>query len=140
MSLFVSLLLAQAAGAATTPQRIPVDEMLEIPASEEVAEEIVVIGRELEKWKGGVYKQDGELRCRIKTSSGDEDVDAIRCGAMLRCFAPEVETMDRIAAMDIPRKERSEMMQAHAESLKPCLDAAHQAGMRFLAERRVGAK
>ena len=138
MGFLLPLLFAQAVAGA--PDRVPVDEMLAIPPSAEVAEEIVVIGRTMEKWKGGVYKQDGELKCRIKISSGDADVDAIRCGAMLRCVAPEVQTMDRIAALDIPRKERSEMLQAHMQSLTPCFDAAHEAGTRFLAERRVGSK
>ena len=134
MSVLASLLLAQSA-AAIAPPALPT---FDAPPSEAVAREIVVIGRKMKVWKGGIYKKGDRLACRIKVSSKDKDVDAIRCGAMLRCFAPEEAEFDRIAALDVPTKERNRMMQAHAESLTPCLDAAHEAGMRYLAESRAG--
>ncbi|GMM91884.1 hypothetical protein [Qipengyuania sp. MTN3-11] len=135
MSILASILLAQAA--ATAPPPLPT---FVTPPSEAVAEEIVVIGRKLDTWKGGIASQDGQIACRTKQSTGDEDVDAIRCGAMLRCFAPEVEEMNRLSALDVPAEERNRLMQAHAKTLVPCLDAAHKAGMRYLAEVRARAK
>ena len=138
MSLLASLLLAQAAAA--SPAALPPLPTFDAPPSEAVAEEIVVIGRRMEEWKGGLASKDGRLTCLTRKSSGDADVDAIRCGAMLRCFAPEQAEFARLAALDIPRKERDAKMQAHAETLVPCMDAAHEAGMRYLAESRAGAR
>lgn len=134
MSMIFSLLLAQAA-----PAVAPSTFDLAAPSSETVAEEILVIGRKLETWKGGVYKRDDKLTCRITQSTGDKDIDAIRCGAMLRCFAPETEAFDRIAASDVPEADRNRQMQALAEKLKPCVAAADEAGTRHLAERRAEA-
>ena len=138
MSILAALLLAQAATPAAVDPAAPSPlPAFDTPPSEAVAEEILVIGRKMAAWKGGVYKKDGRLACRIRESSGEDAVDAIRCGAMLRCFATEEAEFDRIAGLSLPTKERNRMMQALAQTLTPCLDAAHDAGMRFLAESRV---
>lgn len=110
------------------------------PTSQPVADEIVVISEKLEEWKGGVYNDEGQLKCRIKQSTGDPEIDAIRCGAMLRCFAPHREGFATIAASELSAEDKREQMQELAESLQPCLDKAHEAGIRYLAEQRAGAK
>ena len=141
MSILVSILLmAQSAAAPAAPATpSPLPTFVTAP-SEEVAEEIVVIGKKLETWKGGLAAQDGQLTCRTNQSTGDTEIDGIRCGAMLRCFAPEVPEMNRLSSLDVPTEERNRLMQAHAETLVPCLDAAHEAGVRYLAEVRARAK
>ncbi len=127
MSILVALLLAQAgANAAQLP-----------PPSAAVAENITVIGSRLDDWKGGVYKRDGKLTCRIEESSGDTEIDMIRCGAMIRCFTPMTETMDAVAQADLPTRERNRQLSHLAQSAQPCLDAAHKIGVRMLAEKRV---
>lgn len=142
MSILASILLfaqATAAPAAASATPPPLPTFVTAP-SEEVAEEIVVIGRKLETWKGGLSAQDGQLSCRTNRSTGDKEIDGIRCGAMLRCFAPEVPEMNRLSSLDVPTRERNRLMQAHAETLVPCLDEAHEAGVRYLAEVRARAK
>lgn len=134
MSFLAAFLVAQAAAVPATAPPLPV---FADPPTEKVAEEIVVIGRKLRTWKGGVYNRDGKLTCRIKKSTGDKDIDAIRCGAMLRCIAPAQMEFDRIAALDIPKTDRNRRMQALAERLQPCVEASHEAGMRYLAEARA---
>jgi len=109
------------------------------PPTEEVAEQITVIGKRLETFKGGVYKKDGKLTCRIAQSSGDKSVDMIRCGAMLRCYAPKAEELDTIAASNAPKAERNRKMQAVAEATLPCVEEASDAGVRMLAEERAPA-
>ena len=109
------------------------------PPTEAVAEQITVIGKRLKTWKGGVYKKDGKLTCRITQSSGDKDVDMVRCGAMLRCYAPKAEELDAIAASDAPKADRNRKMQAVAEATIPCVEEASEAGVRMLAEERVPA-
>lgn len=122
------VLMAQAATA-----DLPVPEG---PPSEAVSEQITVIGERLKTFKGGVYKKDGQLTCRIEASTGDEAIDMVRCGAMLRCFAPRAAELDTIAASDAPRAERNRRMQAIAEAAQPCLEEASAAGVRMLAEQR----
>lgn len=122
-------LLTQAAAA-----ELPVPQG---PPSEAVAAEIEVIGKQLETFRGGVYKKDGKLTCRIAKSSGDEAVDMVRCGAMLRCYAPKVEALDAIAASDAPKDERNREMQAIVAATQPCVTEASAAGVRMLAEQRV---
>ena len=128
------LLFAQAAAAPALPP-LP---MPETEPSAAVSEEIVVIGEAMKTWKGGVYKKDGQLACRIRKSSGDEAIDTIRCGAMLRCYAPIVPQLDAIAAMDLSREERSRRMQPVVETTVPCVEQASEAGIRMLAELRAG--
>lgn len=108
------------------------------PVSEEaIAREIVVIGRKLDDWKGGIYKKDGQLTCRIEQSSGDQAIDALRCAAMVKCYSPRVDELDRIASGDATRKARVAKMQAVAEEVKPCLESTEQEGIRLLAKARA---
>ena len=108
-----------------------------VAPDEAVAQEIVVIGDKLKDWKGGVYKKDGRLTCRTETSSGDFAVDTIRCAAMVKCYAPRVEELDRIANEDSPRAERNAKMQVIAEEVVPCIEAAEEEGTRLLATARA---
>ena len=109
------------------------------PPTEAVAEQITIIGRRLETFNGGVYKKDGKLTCRIARSSGDKAVDMIRCGAMLRCYAPKADELDAIAASDASKADRNRKMQAVAEATMPCVEEASEAGVRMLAEQRAPA-
>ncbi|WFL78604.1 hypothetical protein P7228_05955 [Altererythrobacter arenosus] len=124
--LFASLLVLQAGSPAPAPQVSP-----------EVSDQALVIGERLKTWKGGLYKKDGQLTCRIEKSTGDPEIDAIRCGALLRCFGPNAEKMDAIAGSDLPREDRNRRMQELAQATKPCLEGAHKAGTMFLAEKRA---
>lgn len=123
-------LLAQTAAPATPPP-LP-------PPSAEVAQEIVVVGTRAKIWRGGVFKRDGKLVCRTRQSSGDREIDAMRCGAMLRCFAPRAAEMDRIAAAKLPDAERQRQFKAVSDGAVPCLEEADAVGIRLLAERRKG--
>ena len=126
---FVLAVLAQAAAA-----DLPVPHG---PPTEPVAEQIVVLGEKLKTWKGGVYKKDGKLTCRITQPSGDKNVDMVRCGAMLRCYAPKAAALDAIAASDESRKARNLKKQAIAQETMPCVEEASAAGVRMLAEKRI---
>lgn len=123
-------LLAQAAAPATPPP-LP-------PPTAEVAKEIVVVGNRAKSWRGGLTKRDGKLVCRTRTSTGDREIDAMRCGAMLRCFAPRAAQMDRIAASDLPAEEKNRQYKAVGDGAVPCLEEADAVGIRLLAEQRKG--
>ena len=109
------------------------------PPTEEVAGQIAQIEARMERWKGGVYKKDGKLTCRTTQPSGDEEVDVIRCGAMLRCLAPEADALDAIAQSEAPEADRNRRMQAIVAAAQPCVTDANAAGVRMLAERRAQA-
>ena len=122
-------LLAQAAVAdLPTPQG---------PPTEAVAQQITQIEARMERWKGGIYKKDGKLTCRITQPSGDKEVDVIRCGAMLRCLAPETDALDAIAGSDASEADRNRRMQAIVAAAQPCVTNANAAGVRMLAEKRA---
>ncbi len=126
MIMLASLLVLQAGVAAPQPQVSP-----------EVSDQMLVIGEQLKSWKGGIYKREGKLTCRTTASTGDPEIDAIRCGALIRCFGPNADKMDAIAASGLSKEERNRRMQALTEATKPCVNQAHRAGTMFLAERRV---
>ncbi len=104
----------------------------------EVEEQIVVIGERMHAWNGGLAKVDGKLTCRTKTSSGDEMVDAIRCGAMLTCMGELAPQIDEVMASDIVRKEKQAQVEAIAEGAVPCMDAYHKTAVMRLAQSRAG--
>lgn len=104
----------------------------------EVSDQIVVIGQRMADWKGGLSKVDGELACKTKKSSGDEMVDAIRCGSMLACIAPLAPQIDEIMGSDLGRKERRARVQVLSESAIPCMEDYNQAAVLRLARSRAG--
>jgi hypothetical protein len=124
VSLIATLVLAAAPAAA--------------PPSPEAGNEIVVIARKMKSWRGNVRQVDGELVCRTKKSTGDRAIDAIRCEAMLACYAPLQPEMSRIAASDLGRAEKKRRMTETAQSAFPCLDQHHEAAVARLAEQRAG--
>ncbi|PZT86607.1 MAG: hypothetical protein DI637_10380 [Citromicrobium sp.] len=120
-------LLAQAA--ATEPA--------DPPSETEVAEHSATIEASLDKWKGGIYKKDGKLTCRIEQSSGDEAVDLLRCGAMVGCYSPKADRLDAIAASGDAKEEQIAQMRAISAEVQPCLAKAHEQGVRRLAVLRA---
>ncbi len=104
----------------------------------EVEEQIVVIGERMHTWNGGLAKVDGKLTCRTKKSSGDEMVDAIRCGAMLTCMGELAPQIDEVMASEIARKEKQAQVEAIAEGAVPCMDAYHKTAVMRLAQSRAG--
>ena len=129
-TLAIALMLAQA-GALSAQDAAPEPQT-------EVEEQIVVIGERMHTWNGGLAKVDGKLTCRTKKSSGDEMVDAIRCGAMLTCMGELAPQIDEVMASDIARKEKQAQVQAIAEGAVPCMDAYHKTAVMRLAQSRAG--
>ena len=128
--MIAAILLTLAQASAATPAG-------EAPTEEAIAKQTVVINRTMDKWKGGIFKQDGKLTCRMDTSSGDQAVDILRCGAMVGCYAPRADELDAIAASDAPKEERQEQMRAIVAEVEPCVANAHREGVRRLAMVRA---
>ncbi len=123
----MSLFVAFAAQAATLP-----------PPSPEVANEIVVIGQKVRTWKGRLSKNDGQLSCRTTRSTGDSEVDVIRCAAMMTCTRPIEAELERVSALKaVKRAERERQLNAALATTIPCMDDYFATASRALAERRV---
>lgn len=123
----ILLLLAQGAAPAAAPA----------PSEEAVAKQVVAIGKTMDKWKGGIYKKDGKLTCRIEQSSGDQAVDLLRCGSMVGCYSPRADELDAIAASDASEEEQIASMTEISTEVAPCIAQANRVGMRRLARFRA---
>ena len=74
----VSLLaLAQAAAPASPPADPSADDAR--------AQEIVVLGKKLDKWKGKIKFEKSGISCRTTHSTGDRKLDPINCRAFQQC-------------------------------------------------------
>ena len=122
MMLLVSLALA--APPAPAPELTPRQQ-----------EEIVVLGRKLETWRGTAHARKGRHECKTSRSSGDPAVDRIACSAMVRCMSRAQPTVDRLLANRLSRKDRERLLQPVQAELKLCMQAAHQEGLRQLARQ-----
>jgi hypothetical protein len=109
------------------------------PPSPEVAQEIVVIGKQMKTWKGGISKVGGRMICKTSKSSGDRALDAIRCGAMLSCVKPVEPRIDALMASAVPRAEKSRRFQAIMTGLIPCYESTEAAAVERLARERAAA-
>lgn len=101
--------------------------------------EIVVIAQKLADWRGTWGSQKGVLACRTTRSTGDAEIDAVGCQAMVACASPMVPQFTAIAAAKLPKAERRRRMDAASRSMIPCLEQARADGIAALADKRAGA-
>lgn len=95
-----------------------------------------VIAAQLGSWKGGLGKAEGRLVCRTHESTGDRQLDAIRCGAMLTCTRPIADEIDRLMSTSMPRGEKRLEFDGLLATVKPCIaDYQERAVARLAAER-----
>ena len=125
----LALLLLLAAGAA---QAQPAPE-----APSPVEREAAAIGEKLKAWQGSVAKADGRLVCRMRASTGDRRLDAIRCGAMLTCVRPLEGQIDELIAADLPEGAKRRAFDRLLVSAKPCMDKYQDAAIARLAAERA---
>ena len=127
MSLLAGLLFLLAA---------PAETVAEVPA-DDAASEIVVIGRKLGDWRGTWGSKNGVLACRTTRSTGDAEIDAIGCGALVACATPLIPRFKAIAGAKLPKAERERRMSAASQAMVPCLTQQREAGIAALADRRA---
>lgn len=108
------------------------------PSPQAVKSEIARIEKSLGKWQGGAARKDGKLGCVTRQSTGDLELDAIRCAAVVKCFAPvasQLDTLESNAALS--DEERKAKMIAIADTTKPCLATYTRKAVTALATRRA---
>jgi hypothetical protein len=103
------------------------------------AREIVVIADRLKEWRGSWGSKKGVLACRTTRSTGDAEIDAVGCQALIACASPLVPQFKAIASAKLSKNERQRRMDAASQSMIPCLEQQREAGIAALADRRAGA-
>jgi hypothetical protein len=119
------LLLAQGA-AAPAPREI----------DPKVAEQVPIIAAKLDHWRGAWAAAGGKLGCKTLRSSGDEEIDALGCAAMLSCVKPAYPELKKIADGPAPEADKKRQMEAKLAALKPCLTQRRGQGIAEIALRR----
>lgn len=104
----------------------------------EPSDEIVVLARKLENWRGSWRTRKGAITCTTTRSTGDAGIDGVGCGALVACVKPIVPAMQAIADSKLPKAERNRRMTDMAQSIGPCVASERQAGIAALADRQAG--
>lgn len=97
-------------------------------------QEIVVIGRRLNKWRGKVSGTATGSRCKTTKSTGDRDLDKIACDSLRYCIAiaqPEFQAISKVAAA-----QRSRLLDEVNRKLANCGEEQHQTRVADLVEQR----
>jgi hypothetical protein len=120
------LIAAQATAPAQTPREI----------DPKVAAQVPVIAGKLEQWRGAWGAAGGKLACKTINSSGDEEIDALGCAAMIACVKPEYAALNAIADSKASVEDKKRQMAAKLASLRPCMKAHRGQGIAELALKR----
>lgn len=120
--LFATLLLATAQPEAEPP----------------AGDEIVVMGNKLRDWRGTWRVRDGIVKCKTKRSTGDREIDAIGCGAMVTCMTPLVPQWQAIEDAKLPKAELERQLNDLLKSAKvtDCFSAARAQSIAALVAAR----
>lgn len=132
MSILASLLLLQAA---------PAVEPVPGPGAsqtEQVSEEIVVIGRRLVNWRGNWKVRKGVVVCKTTRSTGDREIDAIGCRALTECVTPLLPRMKAISEMELSKREKTRRLNEAGQPIGPCITEKRNVAIDALASKRAG--
>lgn len=101
-------------------------------------DEIVVMGNKLRDWRGSWRVRDGVVKCKTKRSTGDREIDAIGCGAMVTCMTPLVPQWQEIEDADLPKAELEGRLNGLLQSAKvgDCFGTVREQGIAALVAAR----
>lgn len=125
MSVLVALALASGAAG----------QVAAIPAAEP---EITVMARKLKNWRGHWQVRKGKVTCKTKRSTGDREIDAIGCAALMTCLGSYASELEAISDTKDDRKTKNAKVATIFGGAMPCVEAEHAKGIAALAERRAG--
>lgn len=101
-------------------------------------EEIVVVARRIRTWRGKLKARRGTLTCQTTKSTGDREIDAVACHALMTCLAPIDAEMSAITRARLPREEKRRQVNARFRAQIPCMDETRNRGLEALIARRRG--
>ncbi len=109
------------------------------PAAELPAEnEIEVIANRLRDWRGTWRVRDGAVSCKTKRSTGDREIDALGCGAMVTCMTPLAPQWQEIEDADLPKAELETRLNGllQAAKVSDCFGTAREQSIAALVAAR----
>lgn len=128
MSWLAPLILVLAQGAAAPAPAQEIDPR--------VAEQVPIVAAKLNHWRGAWGVVNGKLGCETVRSSGDEEIDALGCAAMLACIRPAYPELKKINDGSAAVEEKKRQMAAKLATLEPCMKARRGQGIAEIALRR----
>lgn len=102
----------------------------------QVAREVVVIGRKLQRWQSKYFVRGRELGCQTSKSTGDAEIDAIGCAAFETCVARLRSQIDESDRPDLDKSGRKRMKVVLKQRLSACVKGEREQLIGELAERR----
>ena len=100
--------------------------------------EIVVIAKKLKNWCGNWKVRKGQMTCKTTRSTGDGEIDAIGCSAILTCYGPQTAQIQAIVDAKDKRDAKNARLTALFKETLPCITAARNDGIAALGDRRAG--
>lgn len=105
------------------------------PPPAQDGEDIVVMGKRLDTWRGQYRVRGGQVICRTTKSTRDAEIDAIGCAALVTCLTPIATEFEAIAKG--PRGGRDRRLDTLLKTRYPCLTETRKVGIeRLVAQRR----
>jgi hypothetical protein len=102
-----------------------------------VQDEVIVIGRKLQAWRGVLKTKNGTVRCVTKKSTGDRDIDQIGCAAMTTCFPRFVGELNATLSPANDKATRERLNADVSRRMAACVEDSHDRLVGALADRRA---
>lgn len=107
-----------------------------LPAQAVVDQEIVVIGRKLDRWTAQYVVRGARIDCRTEKSTGDQEIDAIGCSAFNACVGQLRGRIDESDRKDLKKGTRKRMKAAIKRDLAACVSVQRDELIADLVDRR----
>lgn len=99
-------------------------------------QQIVMIGRKLQQWRGRFRAREGQFDCSTTRSTGDADIDAIGCAAAKTCYLPHHSRLIATVSQAMPRPVRRTTSAEINRELNACHNSERDRLIDELIERR----
>ncbi len=107
------------------------------PAPAPPEEEIVVIARKLNQWRGKIRTNPLGTKCVTERSTGDREIDAVGCTALERCWPDTLPRMKAAQAKGVSRPDRQRLKADAMRSFDACVRPQRDALIEALHARRA---
>jgi hypothetical protein len=105
-----------------------------------VQDDITVIGQRLTKWIGKYEIRGSRMKCKTKSSTGDNEIDAIGCQSFETCASKLQTRIDASDVKDLDKPTRLAMKEAIKRDLHTCVVERRDVLIADLADRRFQAR
>lgn len=103
-----------------------------------LAAQVTAIAGKLHEWRGAWGVAGKTLGCKTARTTGDEDIDAIGCAALLACVKPAYPQLKAIADGKGTVDEKKRKIGAKLATLDTCMKQHRGEGIAALALARTG--